>query len=360
MNRDSTINDKIILEALKRGKADRQGGDLSYIRFREAFRNVERGTVIVGNRVILGYPHIRRIFALKNGVRKNIGDHTVYAEEKIDGFNTRIASIDGKIYGFSRGGYLDLFITEKAREMGLERFFKDFPDCVLCGEMIGNTPYTEPTKSGDVVLYVFDIDLGDGSYMPCDERYKVIRKYGMTGVPVLGRFESSDSAGLRRTILALNKGRKEGMVLKSIDRSVAVKYVTPWSDIEDVAQGSDIWFDMPVGFYYQRVLRSAFFIEEFGLDQKDYATKLGKAFYEGLAKAVRKAGEGKEIDNEFEITIKDARIWDEIKKHMSHDVKVEMLWKRQENGKARIRFRKIYRKTTRLLSAYAGGKSVTD
>ena len=177
-----------------------------------------------------------------------------------------MASINGEVYAFSRGGFLDLFVTEKARESApIMRFFRDYPGHVLCGEMIGNTPYTAPTEGGDSKLFIFDIDHDDGAYLPCEERYAILRKYGIDGVPRSGRFQSDDFKGLRKAILSLNKCRKEGMVLKTADRSGAVKYVTPWSDIEDIARNSGLLFDMPIGFYHQRVLRSAFFIEDFGL-----------------------------------------------------------------------------------------------
>ena len=87
---------------------------------------------------------------------------------------------------------------------------------------------------------------------------------------------------------------------------------------------------------------------------------LGKAFYEGLCQAIEKAKAGGEIEDEFEMLIKDQRIWDDIHRHMSKDVKVELVWKKAEKGKTRIRFRKIYKKTTRNLAAFARGKGVTD
>jgi len=353
---------ELVSEALKRGKADRQKGDLDYIRFREEFRGVVRGTVIVKNRVIYGYPHIKRVYSLEAGLKRNIGPgQTLFAEEKIDGFNVRMASINGDVYAFSRGGFLDLFVTEKARESApIVKFFDDYPGHVLCGEMIGNTPYTKPTEGGDSKLFIFDMYHDDGIYIPCEERYAILKRYGIEGVPALGAFQSDDFKGLKKVMLSLNKSRKEGMVLKTADRSDAVKYVTPWSDIDDISGNSGLIFDMPMGFYHQRVLRSAFFIEDFGLDRDTHAKMLGRAFYDGLSKAIEKARNGVEIYEEFEMLIKDQRIWDDIHRHMSKDVKVELVWKKAEKGKTRIRFRKVYKRTSRNLAAFARGKGVTD
>ncbi len=350
----------LVSEGLRREKLERQRGEIDYIRFRDGFRGIERGTVVTRKRVIHGFPHIKRIFTLENGLARNVRAPWLYAEEKIDGFNVRVASIDGKICAFSRGGFLDAFVTEKAREAGLDGFFRDHPEKVLCAEMIGNTPYTPPEKDFDVKMFVFDIDRGDGTYLPCQERYSLLKEHGILGVPVLGRFAAGDIRGLGSLILSLNKGRREGMVLKSEDRTEAVKYVTPWSDIEDISRSSRLLFDMPIGFYYQRVLRSAFFISDFGLGRDEYAMKLGKAFYEGLEKAIKDAKGGKETDEEFEILIKNPAVWEDIRHHMSHDVRLEEISRAKENGRIRIRFRKIFKRTSKTLISYAGGRGICD
>ena len=173
-------------------------------------------------------------------------------------------------------------------------------------------------------------------------------------------FRSDDFATLRKAALALNKGRKEGMVLKSEDRAKAVKYVTPWSDIDDIAKDVGILFDMPIGFYYQRVFRSAFFMSDFGLDRTEYSARLGKAFYEGLCASIEKAKRGQDIEEEFRITVRDPRVWDDVRRHMSRDVKIEELYRREEGLGTTISFRKIYKRTSKLLKAYAGGKGVED
>ncbi|MBU0533103.1 RNA ligase [Candidatus Micrarchaeota archaeon] len=351
---------QLVRDALKRGKAQRLKEDLDYIRFRESFRGVERGTVIIGKKIVWGYPHIKRIFTLKNGLEKNLPETTLYAEEKIDGFNVRVASINGKLYGFSRGGFLDSFVTEKIRELDLAKFFKEYEQHVLCAEMLGNTPYTAPSKDFDVKLFVFDIDDGTGQHIPCDQKYKFYKEYSIDHPPLLGKFQTSDYEGLRKLILSLDKGNREGMVLKTEDRKKLVKYVTPNSDIHDVSEASLNFFDMPIGFFYQRVLRSAFFVDDFSLDKDKYALKLGQAFYKGLTKALHQAKKGGEITEEFEILIKNRGIWDDIQKHMSKEVKIEELWRHEEKGKIRIRFQKIYKKTTKKLVSYAAGKGVTD
>lgn len=350
----------IIADGLKRGKVAKCSGELDYYRFTSPFRKVERGTVVIGKRVIWGFPHIKRIFTLEKGVQRNIKDSFVFLEEKIDGFNCRIAKVGKNIYGFSRGGFLDSFITEKARAMGLEGFFEKHPGHVLCGEMVGNTPYTDPERKFDVKLFIFDIDRGDGSYLEPEGKYSALEHFKIQGVPRLGKFRSDDYAGMGKKARALNRAKAEGMVIKSSDRRQAVKYVTPFADINDILQTSERFLDMTMGFYYQRILRSSFFIRDFGLEQEKYSTELGKAFYKGTISAIRKVESGGEISREFEVLVRNPKIWDEIKAHQSKDIGFELLSKKKEDGGTRIRFRKIYRKTTRELASLASGKGVND
>ncbi|MBI5227088.1 RNA ligase [Candidatus Micrarchaeota archaeon] len=363
--------EEVIAKGLSRRKMEKQQSDFEYYRVREHFGKLERGTIFVDGLLIPSYPHIKRIFTLEKGLLKNIGDDVeIYVEEKIDGFNVRIALIRNKVCAFSRGGFLDLFVTEKlAEEPGLAKFFKENPGYIVCGEMIGNTPHTSPTKEFDTKFFVFDIANPDGTLIGTKERYKILKKYGILGVPLLGKMKSSDFARLKKIILRLNKEKKEGMVIKTADRTKVVKYVTAFSDIQDIAQSSEQFFDMPLGFYYQRILRSAIFVDDFGFDRKKFFTMLGKAFYEGLINSIKNAKSGKDISEEFEISIKDERIWGDILHHMGKEVRVEEIWRKKEPqgdgkggsaAKTRIRFRKIYRETSKKLKSYLGGKGIAD
>jgi putative ATP-dependent DNA ligase len=320
---------------------------------------------VTKDKVILGFEHIPRIFTLAKGLERNIGsgnDGEVYIEEKIDGFNLRIAKVEGKIFAFSRGGFIDAFATEKARgdELGFERFFSDYPDYILCGEMIGNTPYTTPTKKFDVKLFVFDIDAGNGEYIPCAERYAILKRYGIESVPQLGKFKVNDVKRIGALALVLNKANKEGMVIKSADRKKTVKFVTPNADIEDIAKCAKVMFDMPLGFYVQRVFRSGIFIKDFGLNQKEYAKALGEAFYSGLHEGIEAVGDGRGAEEVFEIFIKDPKTWETIRHHMSKEVKLAVIFRRQEDGGERIGFRKIYQKTTKKIHDAITGKGEVD
>ncbi len=352
----------LISEAKKRGKITEHEEDgIAYARFREDFHSIPRGTVFFkSKRIIWGYPHIKRIFTLENGILKNIKSEAFYVEEKIDGFNLRVARIGANLFAFSRGGFIDWFATEKVREMNFGAFFKSYPEYILCSEMIGNTPHTPPTTAFDVKLLVFDIDEGDGSYLKPREKYDLLKKYKIESVPLIGLFKKSEIAKLRQVALMMLKKKKEGIVIKSDNRSDTVKYVTLYADIDDIARNMPLMFDMPAGFFIQRVLRSAFFLKDFGLGRDEYARRLGIACYESLIEKLRDVENGARISEDYEISIKNLETWNKVLKHMSREVKIEVISKKQEGEKTRIRFKKIYKKTDRELRGYLAGKGVID
>jgi len=347
---------KMIEGAVKSDKLIRHSEEIEYHRFREDYKRIPRGTVIIGKRVIWGFPHIKRIFTLEKGIKRNISSPEVYIEEKVDGFNVRVAKIKDNIYAFSRGGFLDPFSTEKIREMGkVKNFFEDHPLKVLCGEMIGNTPYTPPEKKFDVRFLVFDIDDGSGKYIGCGEKYRIIKKYSIDSVTQYGKQKSIKK--IISIAKIVNGDEKEGIVIKSPDISELVKYVVPNADIRDISRSSHLLFDMPMRYFIHRILRSAISIRDFRFEKEKYQKKLGKAFYLNLIKALN---DEKGAYEEFEITVSSEKIWNRILKHMSKEVRIEPIFKVRKNGKTRIRFRKIYKKTSKLFRDFTQGKALVD
>lgn len=352
--------EKILKDSLKIGKVQKLKEEIEYYRFRKRTKGVERGTVITNKKIIWGFPKIKRIFTLEKGLERNIEGETIYLEEKIDGFNVRVVKINGKIYAFSRGGFLDAFATEKAREMKLEKFFSKNPKKVLCGEMIGNTPYTEPSSKYDVRFLVFEVDNGDGSYLSVQERYKVLDEYKIESVPRLGKFKKNNLKKIMSVANSLNRDGKEGMVIKSANRKDVAKFVNPRADIDDIGKCSHRFFDMPSGFFDQRILRSGIYMKDFALDRSKYGKRLGEAFYIGLMKGLKQIEKEGDVSDYFEISIKDGSIWKKIVGHAGKEIKFEVVYRKKINGKTKIGFKKIYKKTSRLLRAYLNGKAVED
>lgn len=363
------LDTETIRKALEKGSAEKRifgtavdlhFDTLEYIRFRSTYSGIERGSVATKTDFLPGFPHIKRIFTLENGLEKNIKSEVVFAEEKIDGYNVRAASINGIIYAFSRGGIIDGFSTEKLRELIPKKVFvKKF---MLCGEMIGNTPYTPPAKEFDIKYFVFDVlDLENKKYLAPEERYAFLKKHGLVPAPFLGKFhKKNDIKKLNELALNLNKAGKEGIVLKSEDRTEIVKYVNSSADIQDIGNTIKMLFDMPIGYFNQRLLRSAIFIKEHKLGVEAHAKKLGLAVYSNFINGLSVLEKEGAVYDEFEISIKDKAVWTELKSHMSKEVRLETVFEKEENGKFRIRFKKIYIKTTKKLRDFLNGKGQTD
>lgn len=361
-----TVDEKVsevVKEALEKGVAEMRSFDtfdnVDYIRFKNSYKQIERGSIIAKNNFFPGFPHIKRIFTLEKGLEKNICSEPIFAEEKIDGYNLRAVLIENKIYALSRSGIIDAFSTEKLRELLPKNFFNK--NLMLCGEMIGNTPYMPKMENFDVKYYIFDIyDLENNCYLQQTEKYSLLKENGLVSVPFLGKFRKTEIKKLKELVLNFNKAGKEGIVFKSIDRKQIVKYVNPNADIEDMGNTFKMLFDMPIGYFNQRMLRSAIFVKEYGLDTEQYGKKLGKAVYENFARGLKMLEKDGKIYDEFEIVVKNKKIWDELKSHMSKEIKLEIVFEREENGKTKIRFRKIYIKSTKKLRGFLNGKGIVD
>lgn len=346
-----------ILEAIGKGRVEKKDG---IYRFTESIGDeVPRGTVVIGKRVVYGYPKIRRIFSLENGVGKNFEPgKELWAEEKIDGFNLRAVYENGKLYCISRGGFLDYFATEKmAGFPEVMRFFSKYPKLVLHFEMIGNTPYTSPTSEFDVRYFVFDIGNGKNEFVDTAERVHLCEKHGLRPVPFLAKMKPLDVKKLKEIAVSLDKRGGEGMVMRQDNPRKILKYVVPSSDIRDLEQNSAQIFDMPLGFMKQRVFRSAVSISELGLDKIAYDKRLGEAMHSGLYSSIKNKGE---VSDEFQVFVRSTDTWKKVLSHMSHEVEVKVVSASQEKGGSRIRFKKIYRQGSKQVRRAIEGYSQAD
>ncbi|MBD3398440.1 RNA ligase [Candidatus Micrarchaeota archaeon] len=346
---------KKILASMRKGKIEERDG---VCRFSEKIGSIPRGTVVINKRVIYGYPKIRRIFSLMEGAKKNLNEGEIWAEEKIDGFNLRVVHESGRIYCISRGGFLDFFATEKiSDDENVAKFFRERPGDVLYMEMVGNTPYTAPTRKYDVKYFVFDIGNGKGRFMGPEQRRKICREFGLECVPLLGKFSKKEIKKLRRIAISVDKRGKEGIVMKQhLPRKVA-KYVVPSSDIQDLEENSHMVFDMPAGFMKQRVMRSALSVLELKLSKKKYDKKLGEALHKNLYSALKAGGE---VSEKFEVLVKKKATWDKVLEHMSGEVMVKVDSEKKDRGGLRIKFRKIYKKGSRKLRRAVEGYAQAD
>lgn len=344
-----------IRKALKGKKVAEEEG---FLRFSEKAGGVPRGTVVIGERAIPGYPKIKRVFALEKGIERNISSPEFVAEEKIDGYNVRAAMHGGKLYCFSRGGHVDHFAMEKLGEdPALRKFFAGNPGWVLCGEMAGNTPHTPPNDFYDVRYYIFDIMREDGDFLGPMERRKMCEECGLLPVPLVGVFRKGEIRRLKEEVRKLDRAGKEGIVMRGLGpgREI-VKYVTPTSDINDLKEASSKIFDMPAGFMKQRVFRSAVSIRELALARERYSRMIGNALYNGLSGALAKGA----VEEKFRVRVKDISTWEKMLKGMGKEVEIREGRRRKIPEGYQIEFTKIYREGTKRIRRALEGHPQED
>jgi hypothetical protein len=108
-------------EALRRHEAfELEHEGVRYVRAAADRHELRRGAVLLEGRVLPFYPRIGRVFHLEQGLAKLVWPRTdrVWAEEKIDGYNVRLARAGGRVLPFTRGGFCCPFTADRLADLG--------------------------------------------------------------------------------------------------------------------------------------------------------------------------------------------------------------------------------------------------
>ncbi|HWP90691.1 MAG TPA: RNA ligase [Thermodesulfobacteriota bacterium] len=344
-----------------RGVEEQDYNGVKYWRYADDVGHTLRGTVVLFDssgqipiRTVPGFPHINRVYRLRSGVRRFFHTNPFFVEEKLDGYNVRLLIHRGQPLALTRGGFICPFTTEWAeiwwRRYRLDRFFADYPDCVLFSEVLGDNPYNsqrDPAISPGLYFFVFDILGGDGEFLHVRDRYRVAENYELPTVPLLGQFSSDRIEELFEVLRDLNEKEREGVVLKSPTSKRAMKFVTPSTDLRDIKDNLILEFDLEPRFIINRLLRASLFIKEFGLDEDEYASRLGRAFLDGYGslEAFESASET------YNIYVQNLKTWNALRHMLSGHVtiKVEHVLPASLNGieMLNVKFRRVFPKSTR-------------
>ncbi|PWG64352.1 RNA ligase [Sediminicurvatus halobius] len=301
-------------EALARGKAERRRFEsLEYVRFSDGFAGIARGTVqLPDGRLLPGYPSIGRIQSLARGLRRQYAG-PFWAEEKIDGFNVRLVQHDGALYAFSRGGFVCPFSTDRLPDLLDPTVFESEPALILCAEIAGpENPYLEgspPQVREDVALFVFDIIRGaDGAFLEPPAKSALAARYGLPMARSFGRFTADDQQALGSILRQLDAEGSEGLVFKGEGGGGRTKYVTGRSNIADISLCSEQLLDLPPEYFTNRLLRLALFTDELGsADAPALERELGRAFLQGLERAVARSREVGRVGHRFRCRFRQRR-----------------------------------------------------
>lgn len=344
---------------------------IKYLRFKDSAGNLRRGTVVFDHHnIILGFPHIKRVVQLEKGIRRVFKMKPFYVEEKIDGYNIRVAQIEGRVFAFTRGGFICPFTTERIEDFVNMEFFKDYPNLILCGEMAGpESPYLvegPPHIKEDIQFFLFDIqEKKTGKSIHVKDRIKMAEEYGIPSVEVFGIYNISKINELRQLIEELSTQRREGIVMKSPDMKKIIKYVTPYANINDIRIGARVFFELPHGYFMQRIKRLAFYLAEEKIRDADferYAAALGKALLEPFVESIWDVGGGEEIAEMFTVRVKHIETAYKMVSHFERlglKIHIEDI-EEKSNEYWKITFKRVYPEATREIRELWNGHAFVD
>ena len=363
--------DRLLVLEGKGGIVEDEFEGVRYVRFRDSAKGFRRGTVVFENgEAVIGFPHIKRVVQLENGIRRVFKNKPFYVEEKVDGYNVRVVKVGEKVLALTRGGFVCPFTTERIEDFVNFEFFKDYPNLVLAGEMAGpESPYIvegPPYVKEDIRFFLFDIqEKGTGKSLPVEERYKLAEEYGILQVESFGIFDHSGLDDLYDLMERLIEERREGIVMKTPDMKKIAKYVTPYANINDIRIGSHIFFDLPHGYFMGRIKRLAFYLAEKhvkGEGFDEYAKALGKAILRPFVESIHEVAHGGDIEEVFTVRVKNISTAHRMVTHFErlgvkiHIEDIEDL----KNGYWRITFKRVYPDATREMRELWNGLAFVD
>ncbi len=333
-----------------------------YFHFPDARHGIDRGVALVGETVVPGFPSIPRTLVVDPGIA-GVFEETIYIEEKLNGYNVRIARADGELFAFTRSGYICPFTTSIVRADPFETFLTEFPDLTICGELIGmNNPYTphEYEEVNGVGIRVFDLRKnGDGTPLSPETRYERCADYDLPEVPRFGTVEPAEAAErVTELIDDLNERGREGVMLKSADGETQLKYTTSATHQADLAHAFSQPFDYGREFLFSRVIREAFQAAERGesaAERRERSQALGEAILLPAIEAVESVEAGERIGDNHEIRGDPTAIESLITQFLSQGLQLDIREDYYDEGERVVKFCKVARSSQDKIEHYLDG-----
>lgn len=322
-----------------------------------ARHGVERGTVVLddSDAVVRGYPSVPRVLVLDAGLRSFFdADDTVAVEEKLNGFNVRVADA-GEPLAFTRSGFVCRYTTSRVRDLlDLSSFFADHPEKMLCAELVGpETPYATHDYEGvdSHAVRVFGVrDRSSGDPVPVRERRDLCEAYGFPQPRLFGRYDPEDAVeGVRDAVDELDDEGREGVVAKSADGTEMVKYTTESHHHDELAYGFSLPFDRGRDFLFSRVVREAFQAYEFDESEerlRERARDLGESILLPAVETIRDVEAGETVGDRHTVRGDPADV-DALLDHLrARSLTLDVEADRREDGERVVEFVKVAESTT--------------
>lgn len=334
----------------------------------DARHGIERGTALVGDSVVRGFPSIPRALVLETAVPAQFAG-PVTIEEKLNGYNVRVARVDGDLLGFTRRGYVCPYTTAHVESVLADTdLFGDHPEWMLCGELVGpENPYTthDYAEVDSVWFYVFDIrNRVTGAPLGPERRRAVCTEYGLDAVPSFGTVGPSEAADrVHEVVTDLDTRGREGVVLKSADGQQALKYTTSAIHCADLEHAFSVLFDYGRDFLFTRVVREAFQAaerDEGPEEIRERARDLGEAILSPAVETIRAVARDEPV-GEAHTVRGDPAVIESLLSYF-RDQGLELAVQRDERvaGERVVEFTKVARATQDKTEYYLEGGTVDE
>ena len=300
----------------------RNWGRYEYLlRFDKEISHVERGTVLYEQdssfEMITGFPKIRRAMILDPTVKKHfIGLEKVAVEEKMNGYNVRIAAVKNDILAITRSGYVCPYTTQKAKEKLNLKFFEDFPELVLYAEMVGpDNPYISKDiyNVESVEFYVFDVrEKNSGKPFSISKKQEILEKYGFFQVKFFGEIPLETAPEeIVKIVRKLGEKEHEGVVIKDPEMILSpLKYTSSQSNCSDLRHAFKFYNETGRDYMLSRIVREGFQTVEWNENEAEFEKRcmqLGKSILNPLRESIKKVKEGQRLYEEARIRVRDLK-----------------------------------------------------
>ena len=362
---DSTASDPA--ELFEHFEQRSVGGRTTHV-LPSARHGIERGTVILdaADAIVRGYPSIPRVLALDAGVTSFFeSGESIFAEEKLDGFNVRVADVgDEGPLAFTRGGYVCPYTTTRVRDLlDLGEFFATHPEMMLCAELIGpETPYTthDYAEVDSDAIRVFDVrDRESAVPLAVSERRELCVRYDFPQPRLFGRYDRSEATEeIWSTIEELDADGREGVVMKTADSDSMVKYTTESKHHDELADAFSLPFDLGRDFVFSRITREVFQAAEFDESDerlRERAHDLGESILLPAVETVRRIESGETVGQRHRVRGGHDDI-DALLDHLRDlSLTIEVEADYRENGQRVVEFLKVAESTVDRTTYYLEG-----
>lgn len=341
-----------------------QRNGLDAIQFRKSLASVEAGTIVVNGdeiEVIRGFPKIRRTLMLYPALEKHFQDE-VAVEEKMNGYNVRIAFVNNEILAFTRGGYICPYTTRKAINiLDLDSFFQNHPNKVICGEMVGTlNPYVshDYPEIGKLGFRIFDVrEKLTNNPLPVMDKRELLMDYGLDPVRLLGIFPVEEAPeNIMGIVRKLGEDNREGVVMKDPQMELApLKYTSSQAQTSELEYALSFPFDLAQAFLFSRIIREGFQAYEMGespAQMQDRALRMGESILYPMIETIKQVKKGELAAEDLVIEVDNYEEAEEFIRHLK-DLKVMASLIEVKDGKAIIR--RIHQSTNDRISNYLDG-----